>query len=749
MAIATIRPTLAALSDDSDLTKEQIGTVGEVRVYEHGDLSLSGSITQVRVRVRNQMNTGSATADIGLDLGGSRLMTRLNVTTTTAERLGAWHTTRPGGGAWTWADINNLRGAASSGISPTYTHMVYEMYIDVDYNQPPSAPGAFTDPTSGEVHDASVPYAHGAGSDPEGGALTYERQYTVNNGSTWTALADATTTSGTLDSSGWAATTTARLRVRSKDGAGNVSAWTESPTFTIEHNKAPNAPPIVGPKNNVVLDRTQQQVFDWDFSDPDAGDSQSQYQRQYRVAGGTTWTVEAAVTSTATQRTDAANFWAAGDWEWQVRTADAQGVWGPFSASAFFTAADPPAAPSITDPANGATIASESGQVVWSTPSQGSFQVRKVKDNAGSPDATTIYYDSGEIVSTSARNHGLTFPVNDRTEHIQVRIKSSGLWSAWASVRVVVSYTPPAVPTFTLSPTPESGLIALTIDNGAWPVSVGTVTYTGTGTGTMTGPTATDGVTQSHNWTATLVTAAANGGTFDVAVDGVVVGQAVVGTQFIYEGLSFTINDGATDFAVGDKFSWATTAVKTNSNHILRRRSGELEWERIATEIAANSTYNDRTPASEIVYEYLVRAIGDNGTSSDSAISSASVTLRFMWLHLANDPAGTIRQFQFNNSGGTEIHTEEVEFLTFAGRKYPVAEFGEHETDSVVVDLDLAEEGELAYIRSLIRARSTICYRDSSGRKLFGIIPQQSIDSRFYGGTTSLEIRAIDYSEEV
>lgn len=49
-------------------------------------------------------------------------------------------------------------------------------------------------------------------------------------------------------------------------------------------------------------------------------------------------------------------------------------------------------------------------------------------------------------------------------------------------------------------------------------------------------------------------------GTFEVSdPDGVVVGQGVVGTQFSGGGLTFTVADGATDFAAGDAFAITVT----------------------------------------------------------------------------------------------------------------------------------------------------------------------------------------------
>lgn len=243
------------------------------------------------------------------------------------------------------------------------------------------------------------------------------------------------------------------------------------------NNSAPNAPILVTPIGGAILDLALTQRFDWDFSDPDTdpADTQSQYELRYKLVGAGSWTTVGPTATPNTYHDFAGGTFAAGDYEWQARTYDALGLVGPWSASEFFTAASAPAAPSITAPANGSTISAGTGDVTWSAPAQSSYQVRKVADSAGSPDTATVYYDSGEVVSASLRTHALTFPVNSRWEHIQVRIKASGLWSSWASVRVQVSYT--VGPTPTVAVTAVGGSLTVAVTNPAPGASEPAISY--------------------------------------------------------------------------------------------------------------------------------------------------------------------------------------------------------------------------------------------------------------------------------
>lgn len=92
--------------------------------------------------------------------------------------------------------------------------------------------------------------------------------------------------------------------------------------------------------------------------------------------------------------------------------------------------------------------------------------------------------------------------------------------------------------------------------------AAGAPALVGTGDGTMTGVSVFNGATKTETITAKLVTVSANGGVFHVegSVSGSI-GLATVGVAFVSDVIAFTINDGATDFALNDTFTVATTAA--------------------------------------------------------------------------------------------------------------------------------------------------------------------------------------------
>lgn len=355
-------------------------------------------------------------------------------------------------------DVNQRGGSTEDG-SVTFTYTV---------DTAPTQPGAFSSPTSSSEWSGEHIADWGDSSDAEGDPFTYRLQLSTDNGGSWSTIASGLTSSQfTYDYSSESSTTGAKLRARS-EGSGGNSSWRESPTFTIQHNVAPNAPTLTNPINGATIDRSVTNRFSHNFDDPDAGDSQSKFDIQIRLQGTTTNVVDDTNTTT-NEFYDLAGgtLGSNGDYEWRVRTYDSQGVIGPWSAWEPFSAATAPDPPTITDPVSGQVIPTEEYLAKWSTPQQESYQWRRVEDNAGSPNPSVVYADSGEQVSATDRDVVVTFPTNNRWEYWQLRVKYDGLWSDWSSARGEVSYTTPAVPTLVITEEDENGRILLDVTNPA------------------------------------------------------------------------------------------------------------------------------------------------------------------------------------------------------------------------------------------------------------------------------------------
>jgi hypothetical protein len=213
---------------------------------------------------------------------------------------------------------------------------------------------------------------------------------------------------------------------------------------------APNAPSLTSPIGGAVINPAVPNWLSFVFSGG-AGDTQSAFDLRYRIVGAPTWTDAYHMSPNAALSIAAAVF-ADEDYEWQVRCYGATGLVGPYSTSGLFTATTPAATPTITTPAAPDTVITTMPfDVVYSSPNQTTAEIRAVADLAGDPDPTTIYYGPITITDAAARTAPVTFAVNGRTEHIQVRVCYLGSWTPWGTCRVSVAMTAPAVPIVTVT----------------------------------------------------------------------------------------------------------------------------------------------------------------------------------------------------------------------------------------------------------------------------------------------------------
>ena len=255
------------------------------------------------------------------------------------------------------------------------------------------------------------------------------------------------------------------------DAAVNPSTNTHGYIVVTVLNQLPSTPPIVRPTEGAIVNRKELTILEWLFSDPIADDFQTRYDLQYRSGD----TVDVSPWSLSTENTDrtyatfGVDFWAVGQWEWEVRTYDSYGKVGPWSLLNSFIAADAPDAPVITAPAADEDVDSLVVFLGWSAV-QEAYQVRRVADNSGVPNGDVVGFDTGIIVSAIEKNY--TVYLEERPgayQNIQVRVQVGGIWSNWATRRLRFNAAKPPAPAYTTTfetPAGEPPYVRIAIRNG-------------------------------------------------------------------------------------------------------------------------------------------------------------------------------------------------------------------------------------------------------------------------------------------
>lgn len=351
-----------------------------------------------------------------------------------------WH-----GADSTDSSVNNLRYSKSTDGGATWT-AVTKLTSGNTYNQ--QAPSIIVD----KNNKIRVLFqGRGSGS--------YDQIRLIeNDGNGWGAITDKT--SNTIN----------HARYPSSITKDDLIAWiyqdlqSSSVQFDkIVLNFAPNAPTL-GTKDN--FDATAAVTFNWTFSDPDSGNTQSAYQLQIiRVSDGVTVVDTGKVASTVSTHSLAANTLENNaQYQWKVKTWDNSDAEGPYSSLATFHTSAKPTVTVTAPSSDGTILTSASLTAEWSfsdpeSEGQSAYQI-KLMDSTD-----TVLWDSGKVTDVAARSRTMGYTLLNA---INYKVKVT-VWDAKdiPSVEAVrtfeTSFTSPATPTLTA--TTNNGYIGISITN--------------------------------------------------------------------------------------------------------------------------------------------------------------------------------------------------------------------------------------------------------------------------------------------
>lgn len=331
-------------------------------------------------------------------------------------------------------------GGAKIFYSSEHSNTEYRPSVQITYNNPPTTP-IVVSPNGGEKWNALHTISWNQSTDVDGNPLTYEIQFTVDNGSTWKTIKTGVTGgSTTYDFINEPDTSLAKIRIRAFDGI-SYSPWDESNgVFTIDHNYAPTTPTNLSPSGGQPVNRANAVRLSWQHNDVNNNDPQSKFNLQWRIQGTTTW--NEVTQTTINQYYDISNL-PHGIIEWQVRTYDQVGLISPYSQIAVFIAGDKPSTPTITAPSED-VVPIPQPVVQWSSVEQVAFHL-KVLDINGN-----LVWESQQISTNKALTLGIAL-TNETDYKIQVAIKNAdNLWSEFITKQIYVTYTPPKKPIVTI-----------------------------------------------------------------------------------------------------------------------------------------------------------------------------------------------------------------------------------------------------------------------------------------------------------
>ncbi len=279
-------------------------------------------------------------------------------------------------------------------------------------------------------------------SDPDGNQVKAEIEIATSTGNTLQFetgfVSSGSEATLTLNNAQALSAGTYRWRARARDSIGDYSEWTDQWTFTVSTgNRAPNMPDLIEPEDNAPVTPTP--TFRVRLSDPD-GDRVSARIQVNRPDGSVLELTTAQVASgaEASVSVSTAQALAPGNYTWQARAIDSQGAQGDWSPPRRFTIPEPnnpPNAPELLSPEEGATTSRTPILRLRATDPESdliSFEIEITQDSTRRT-FTTDQVPSGAI---------LTFPVPEAqplpvgTLSWRARARDAqGNLSAWSQTR--------------------------------------------------------------------------------------------------------------------------------------------------------------------------------------------------------------------------------------------------------------------------------------------------------------------------
>lgn len=166
-----------------------------------------------------------------------------------------------------------------------------------------------------------------------------------------------------------------------------------------------------------------------------------------------------------------------------------------------------------------------------------------------------------------------------------------------------------------------------------------------------------------------------------------------------------------------------------------------------------NGTFKDFTAASGVLYEYRVKAVaGEFFTNSTPTVADSELELQGVWLHDPADDEVTVRQFLY----GKDSRSTSIDTITtsqrFAGRTFPVIDYGEHEDEEFSVTVDIphgpTHRTEESDLRGFMELKKTLFFRDNRGRAAYGTMSGYNQADQAWGVTVGFKFTRVSYDIE-
>lgn len=133
--------------------------------------------------------------------------------------------------------------------------------------------------------------------------------------------------------------------------------------------------------------------------------------------------------------------------------------------------------------------------------------------------------------------------------------------------------------------------------------------------------------------------------------------------------------------------------------------------------------------------------------NDSDVVVAEPVHLVGLWIHDPINPNQTSTQFKYGKDSRSYSIDIGGSSMFFAGREFPVTEFGEHRNDSYSVSVTIPHgpqyHAERELLRNTVLTRRTMCFRDNRGVVVYGTVGDLGEDHESHGSDFSFEVTRV------
>lgn len=138
---------------------------------------------------------------------------------------------------------------------------------------------------------------------------------------------------------------------------------------------------------------------------------------------------------------------------------------------------------------------------------------------------------------------------------------------------------------------------------------------------------------------------------------------------------------------------------------------------------------------------------------TDSDPQTSSVALEGVWLNDPEDAEASASNFIYGKAARSFSHAHQSDAIHYAGRMYPVVDYGEQVDDTYDVALQVPHGTDwvtkLEELTSFTALHRTILFRDNRGRVVYGVLSGYAETDTEWGTQVGFQMHRVDFDEEV